>query len=120
VSIAETFAGVANFTARASGRPLVFALIAITTVVWLLAGPFFGFSDTWQLLGSTTTNVVTLLMVFVIQNSKNRDTAAIQAKLDELIRATEGHEALVGVEERTQEEIERIKRERNQPETRLD
>jgi low affinity Fe/Cu permease len=114
MSIAETFTEVADFTARASGRPLVFAMVAASTAVWLLTGPIFGFSNTWQLIGNTSTNVITFLMVFVIQNSQNRDTIAIQAKLDELIRATEGHEALVGVEERTQDEIERIKAERNQ------
>jgi low affinity Fe/Cu permease len=114
MSIAESFTGIADFTARASGRPIVFAMVAISTAVWLLTGPFFGFSDAWQLFANTSTNVITFLMVFVIQNSQNRDTAAIQAKLDELIRATEGHESLVGVEDRTQDEIERIKAERNQ------
>jgi low affinity Fe/Cu permease len=114
MSIAETFGGVADYTARASGRPLVFAMVAASTVIWLLTGPVFRFSDTWQLIANTSTNIITFLMVLVIQNSQNRDTAAIQAKLDELIRATEGHESLVGVEERTQEEIERIKTERNQ------
>ena len=114
MSIAETFSAVADYTARVSGRPIVFAMVAASTAVWLLTGPVFGFSDTWQLIANTSTNVITFLMVFVIQNSQNRDTAAVQAKLDELIRATEGHEALVGVEERTQEEIERVKAERNQ------
>jgi len=114
MSISTAFNELADYTARASGRPAVFAMVAVSTVVWLLAGPVFGFSDTWQLIANTSTNVITFLMVFVIQNSQNRDTAAIQAKLDELIRATEGHAALVGVEEQTQEEIERINAERNQ------
>ena len=115
MAISETFTEAADYTARASGRPIVFAMVAASTVVWLLAGPVFAFSDTWQLIANTSTNIITFLMVFVIQNSQNRDTAAIQAKLDELIRATEGHQSLLGVEERTQEEIERIKTERNQP-----
>jgi low affinity Fe/Cu permease len=114
MAISETFTEVADYTARASGRPIVFAVVATSTAVWLLAGPVFAFSDTWQLIANTSTNVITFLMVFVIQNSQNRDTTAIQAKLDELIRATEGHESLLGVEERTQEEIERVKAERNQ------
>ena len=114
MSVAETFTEVADYTARASGRPIVFGLVAASTAVWLLAGPVFAFSDTWQLIANTGTNIITFLMVFVIQNSQNRDTAAIQAKLDELIRATEGHQSLLGVEERPQEEIERIKAERNQ------
>jgi low affinity Fe/Cu permease len=114
MSISATFTEVADYTARASGRPIVFAVVAASTAVWLLAGPVFAFADTWQLIANTSTNVITFLMVFVIQNSQNRDTAAIQAKLDELIRATEGHESLVGVEKRTQEEIERVKAERNQ------
>ena len=114
MSIAESFTEVADFIARASGRPVAFAMAVASTAFWLSAGPVFAFSDTWQLIANTSTSVITFLMVFVIQNSQNRDTAAIQAKLDELIRATEGHEALVGVEDRTQEEIEHIKTERNQ------
>ena len=114
MTIAETFAEVADFTARASGRPIVFTIVAVSIAVWLLTGPVFGFSDAWQLIANTSTNVITFLMVFVIQNSQNRDTAAIQAKLNELIRTTDGHESLVGVEDRTQDEIEHIKAERNQ------
>jgi low affinity Fe/Cu permease len=112
MTIAEAFTDMADVTARASGRPSVFAIVAISTTVWLLAGPVFGFSEAWQLVANTTTNVITFLMVFVIQNSQNRDSAAIQAKLDELIRATPSHPSLIGVEERTQEEIDRIKSER--------
>src|SRR5205809_3726126 len=112
MSIAETFSAVADYTARVSGRPVVFAMVAASTAVWLLTGPVFGFSDAWQLVANTTTNVITFLMVFVIQNSQNRDSAAIQVKLDELIRATPSHPSLVGVEEPTQEEIEKIKGER--------
>jgi low affinity Fe/Cu permease len=109
---AEAFTTMADSTARASGRPLAFALVAGSTIVWLLVGPVFHFSDAWQLIANTVTNVITFLMVFVIQNSQNRDSAAIQAKLDELIRATSAHPALVGLEEQTQEEIERVNAER--------
>lgn len=114
MSIAESFTDVADFIARASGRPAAFAMAAALMGFWLLAGPVFAFSDTWQLIANTSTSLITFLMVFVIQNSQNRDTAAIQAKLDELIRATEGHASLVGVEDQSQDEIERIKTERNQ------
>src|ERR1700716_1244162 len=112
--IAKMFAELADSTARASGRPIAFAIVAALTAGWLSVGPGFGFSDKWQLIANTSTSIITFLMVFLIQNSQNRDTAAIQAKLDELIRATEGHEALVAIEERTQDEIDRIKEERKQ------
>jgi low affinity Fe/Cu permease len=114
MTITGAFTAMVDSTARASGRPLAFGLVAASTIVWLLAGPIFKFSDAWQLIANTATNVITFLMVFVIQNSQNRDSAAIQAKLDELIRATSGAQALVGLEELTQDEIERIKDERKQ------
>ena len=76
MSIAESFTEVADFIARASGRPAAFAMAAASTALWLLAGPVLGFSDTWQLIANTSTSVITFLMVFVIQNSQNRDTAA--------------------------------------------
>lgn len=80
-------------------------------VVWALSGPIFKFSDTWQLVINTGTTIVTFLMVFLIQNSQNRDTGAIQAKLDELIRAIEGaHNALLDLEELDDEQIEHIRR----------
>src|SRR5438309_12090794 len=72
MSVAETFTEVADYTARASGRPIVFGLVAASTAVWLLAGPVFAFSDTWQLIANTSTNIITFLMVLVIQNSQNR------------------------------------------------
>jgi len=106
---ADNFTGIADYVARGAGRPLVFLAVVMSTMVWLLSGPVFGFSDGWQLIANTVTNVITFLMVFVIQNSQNRDSAAIQAKLDELIRTTSPHHELIGIENLSEEEIEEIK-----------
>ncbi|MER9135603.1 low affinity iron permease family protein [Mesorhizobium sp. M0047] len=103
------FTKIANWVAHVAGLPLTFAVCCLIVVVWAMTGPFFGFSDTWQLVINTGTTIITFLMVFLIQNTQNRDGAAIQAKLDELIRVGKGHNHFIGIEHLTESEVEEIR-----------
>ncbi len=104
------FTRFAKWTSRAAGHPATFAVAALIILVWAVTGPIFGFSDTWQLVINTSTTIITFLMVFLIQNTQNRDSAAMQLKLDEVIRAMHGaHNGLLDLEELSDEELDKIK-----------
>jgi low affinity Fe/Cu permease len=103
------FGDIANLTAHAAGRASTFMIAAGVVIVWAVTGPLFHFSDTWQLVINTGTTIITFLMVFLIQNSQNRDSAAIQVKLDELVRVSTAHNSFVGIEHLTDEELEDIR-----------
>ena len=100
----------ATKTSSAAGQPLTFVIAVTVILVWAVTGPIFRFSDTWQLIINTSTTIVTFLMVFLIQNSQNRDGAAIQAKLDELLRALTGaRDQFIGIEHLTDQQIELVR-----------
>jgi low affinity Fe/Cu permease len=99
-----------KWTAKATGKPLAFTIAVFVIALWAITGPIFGFSDTWQLIINTATTVITFLMVFLIQSTQNRDSEAIQVKLDELIRTSKGgHNALLDLEELEEEELDQIR-----------
>jgi low affinity Fe/Cu permease len=117
--MADTFAKVASSVSHAVGRPLTFLLSCLAVLVWAVTGPVFHFSETWQLVINTGTTIVTFLMVFLIQNTQNRDNAALQAKLDELIRSSRAAKnEFIGIEHLGDKELEEIlaQCERNRPE----
>ncbi len=106
----ETFTHFAKWTAHAAGQPITFALAAGVLLVWALTGPIFHFSDSWQLVINTGTTIITFLMVFLIQNTQNRDAVAMHLKLDELIRVIHGaRNRLMDLEDLTEEELEQLR-----------
>jgi low affinity Fe/Cu permease len=106
------FTRFAKAAARTTGRPITFLIAAAAIVIWAATGPVFGFSDTWQLIVNTSTTIVTFLMVFLIQSTQNRDSEAIQVKLDELIRAAgNAQNELLDLEELEESDLDRIRAE---------
>ena len=118
-SFAQAFTRFATATARWTGRPLVFVACCALVILWAVSGPLFGFSDTWQLVINTSTTIITFLMVFLIQNTQNRDNNALHAKLDELIRVTEAHNSFIGIENLADEQLEAILAELDEQSTEL-
>jgi low affinity Fe/Cu permease len=106
--LSQWFAQAASATSRWTGRPAAFLLCCLVVLVWGLTGPVFRYSDTWQLVINTGTTIVTFLMVFLIQNTQNRDNAALQAKLDELIRVSKAKNEFIGIEHLSDQELDEI------------
>lgn len=108
----KSFTAFANAVAGAAGKAQTFIIALAVVLIWAVSGPVFKWSDTWQLVINTGTTIITFLMVFLIQNSQNRDAAAFQAKLDELLRALEdARDGFIGIEHRSAEEIDRLRTE---------
>ena len=106
----DRFEGIASKVAMVAGRPRAFLVALAIVIIWAITGPLFGWSDTWQLVINTGTTIVTFLMVFLIQNAQNRDAAAIQAKLDELIRAvSHARNEFIGIEHLAEAELQAIR-----------
>ena len=102
------FAKFASDTARAAGHPAAFLVCVVVVLIWAVSGPFFDYSENWQLVINTGTTIVTFLMVFLIQNTQNRDGAAVQTKLDELIRSSSAENEFMGIEKLTDHELEAL------------
>ncbi len=110
-NVSKIFSKFATKTSKLAGKPATFVLAVALVVAWAATGPLFGFSDVWQLVINTSTTIITFLMIFVLQNSQNRDSEAIQAKLDELILVGAAHNRLVGAEKLDEHELDKLKRE---------
>ncbi|MFJ6322207.1 MULTISPECIES: low affinity iron permease family protein [unclassified Rhizobium] len=104
-STSKFFSKFANNIADLSGKPATFAMAVVLVLIWAVSGPFFSYSETWQLVINTSTTIVTFLMVFVLQNSQNRDGKALQAKLDELILSSRAHNKFVGIEKLDEQQL---------------
>ena len=104
------FTHIAAAVSHAAGHAIAFIICCVIVIIWAATGPIFGFSDTWQLIINTGTTIVTFLMVFLIQNTQNRDGAAIQAKLDELILVTAAENSFIGIEHLTEEEVNEFRK----------
>lgn len=107
-SLSRLFSRLASTVSDLAGRPATFSLAVALVLVWAISGPLFGFSDSWQLVINTSTTIVTFLMVFIVQNSQNRDGKALQAKIDELILTSQAHNKFVGIEKLEEEEIREV------------
>ncbi|HZG29701.1 MAG TPA: low affinity iron permease family protein [Ensifer sp.] len=108
--VTKLFSKFATKTSKLAGKPATFVLAVVLVVAWAATGPLFGFSDVWQLVINTSTTIITFLMIFVLQNSQNRDSEAIQAKLDELILVGAAQNKLVGVEKLDERELDKLKK----------
>ena len=106
----KLFTSISNRIAYVTGTPAAFIVCLLVVFIWAVSGPVFAFSDTWQLVINTGTTIVTFLMVFMVQNTQNRDGAATQAKLDELIRVSQAHNHFIGIEHLTESELEEIRK----------